>query len=172
VLNGQKVSLRPRGLEDCANEYKWRTDEELCRLDAAVPVGLSYTEFLDRYSIELEYPGLTHTLAMDTLNGTHIGECSLFNIDFVDGSTEIGILIGDKDYWNKGYGTDAMETFMQYIFSASDVEKIVLRTLDWNIRAQKCFAKCGFTQSGTMMKGEHRFLVMERCRPPKPAARQ
>jgi RimJ/RimL family protein N-acetyltransferase len=172
VLSGKKVSLRPRRLEDCTNEYLWRTDEELCRLDATIPVGLPYGEFLDRYSIELEYPGLTHTLAMDALDGTHIGECSLFNIDFVDNSTEVGILIGDKSYWDKGYGSDAMQTFVQYIFSASDVEKIVLRTLEWNIRAQKCFEKCGFTRSGTMVKGEYRFLVMESRRPQKPAAPQ
>jgi RimJ/RimL family protein N-acetyltransferase len=168
ILTGEKVSLRPRSLEDCTNEYRWRTDVELCRLDAAIPVTLSYAEFLDRYSIELEYPGLTHTLAVDTLEGTHIGECSLFNIDFVDSSTEVGIMIGNKDYWGRGFGTDAMKTFLQHIFNASDVEKVLLRTLHWNARAQKCFQKCGFTQSATVTKGEYRFLVMEALRPARP----
>ena len=168
VLTGKMVSLRPRKLEDCAREYRWRTDEALCRLDATIPVSFSYAEFLDRYSIELEYPGLTYTLAVDTLEGTHIGECSLFNIDFIDNSTEIGILIGERDYWGQGYGADAMKILTHHIFDTSDIEKIVLRTLDWNTRAQKCFEKCGFTGSGNLILGEYHFLVMESHRPQKP----
>lgn len=168
VLTGKMVSLRPRELEDCAKEYRWRTDEELCRLDATIPVSFSYAEFLDRYSIELEYPGLTYTLAIDTQDGTHIGECSLFNIDFIDNSTEIGILIGERDYWDQGYGADVLETIMHHIFNTSDIEKIVLRTLDWNIRAQKCFKKCGFTGSDSLIIGEYHFLIMESHRPQKP----
>ena len=134
-LTGKMVSLRPRKLEDCTNEFRWRTDEELCRLDATVPLSFSYAEFLDRYSIELEYPGLTYTLAVDTL---------------------------------EGYGAEAMEIFTHHIFDTSDIEKIVLRTLDWNTRAQKCFEKCGFTGSGNLILGEYHFLVMESHHPPKP----
>ena len=169
MFSGKKVQLRPRKIEDCHNEYRWRTDEELCRLDATIPVSFTYADFLDRYSIELEYPGLTYTLAVDSLEGTHIGECSLFNIDFVDNSTEIGILIGEKTYWDKGYGADAIETFVQHIFNASDIETIALRTLDWNTRAHKCFEKCGFTYSANLIRGELHFRIMQRHRPLKPA---
>jgi RimJ/RimL family protein N-acetyltransferase len=172
VFSGKKVQLRPRKIDDCPNEYRWRTDEELCRLDATIPVSFTYAEFLDRYSIELEYPGLTYTLAVDSLEGKHIGECSLFNINFVDNSTEIGILIGEKTYWDKGYGSDAIETFVQHIFNASNIETIVLRTLDWNTRAQKCFEKCGFTIFGNLLRGELQFRVMQRHRPLKPATAQ
>lgn len=168
ALTGKLVSLRPRKLEDCANEYRWRRDEELCRLDATIPSSFSYTEFLDRFSIELEYPGLTYTLAIDTLEGTHIGKCSLFNIDFIENSNEIGILIGERDYWGQGYGSDAIKIFMHDIFSTSDIEKIVLRTLEWNTRAQKCFEKCGFTGSGSLLLGEYHFLLMESLRPQQP----
>lgn len=94
----------------------------------------------------------------------HIGECSLFNINFIDNSTEIGILIGEKACWDKGFGSDAIETFVQHIFEASAIEVILLRTLDWNIRAHKCFEKCGFTFCGDLTKEGYHFLVMERRR--------
>ncbi|MBN1375792.1 MAG: GNAT family N-acetyltransferase [Dehalococcoidia bacterium] len=168
ILPGKKVRLRSRKIEDCANEFRWRTDDELCRLDTSVPVTFSYAEFLDRYSVALSYPGLTYTLAVDSLEGMHIGNCSLFNVDFVDGSTEIGILIGEKSYWNQGYGSDAVATFIQHIFDSSDIEKIFLRTLDWNMRAQNCFEKCGFVSHGTLIKGDYSFRIMERHRPLKP----
>lgn len=162
---GQKVRLRPRRLEDAADQYRWRSDEELCSLDASIPISMAYHEFLDRYSVELEYPGLTYTLSIDTLNGQHIGECSIFNFDFLNNTAELGILIGEKAFWNRGYGTDAVHTLMLHIFTISDLVRLLLRTLDWNTRAQKCFEKCGFSACGSVISGEYHFTIMEIARP-------
>ena len=161
TLTGKKVRLRPRRLEDAADEYRWRSDEELCRLDATDPLDFTFGEFLERYSVELEYPGLSYTLAVDTLDGIHIGDCSLFNFDLPGATAETGILIGQKAYWGQGYGVDALQTFISYIFATSDIEKLLLRTLDWNERAQKCFEKCGFSPCGNTACGEYRFMIME-----------
>ena len=161
ALSGKKVRLRPRGPEDAADEYRWRTDDELCRLDATVPLAYTFKEFLERYSLELEYPGLTCNLAIDTLDGMHIGDCSLFNISHFNDSAEVGIMIGDKKYWGQGYGADALLTFLSYIFQAPGVNKVLLRTLECNARAQKCFEKCGFKPCGSLIRGEHRFVLME-----------
>jgi RimJ/RimL family protein N-acetyltransferase len=158
--------LRPRKVEDGVIEYRWRTDPDLCRLDATIPLEFSLAEFLDRYSVELEYPGLTYTLAIDAIDGQHIGECSLFNLDFTNSAVEIGIMIGEKEYWGKGYGLEALHTFVSHIFQASNIDRIVLRTLDWNLRAQRCFEKCGFKSFGTHAGGDHSFLLMEITRPP------
>jgi len=161
TITGQKVRLRPRRTEDAADEYRWRTDEELCRLDATIPIELTYSDFLERYLIEMEYPGLTYTIAVDTLDGRHIGNCSLFNFDFLTGNAEVGIMIGEKSFWEQGYGRDALKVFLQHIFQTSDIEMLLLRTLDWNKRAQSCFVECGFTPCGTMTKDSYSFIVME-----------
>jgi RimJ/RimL family protein N-acetyltransferase len=160
-VTGEKVSLRPRGIEDAADEYRWRTDEELCRLDATIPIELTYSDFLERYYVELEYPGLTYTIAVDTLEGRHIGNCSLFNFDFLTGNAEVGLMIGEKEFWDQGYGRDALKIFLLHIFQTSNLNTILLRTLDWNKRAQACFIKCGFTPCGTMAKEGYNFIVME-----------
>lgn len=164
VLTGSKVRLRPRRFEDVPDQYRWRCDEEICKLDASVPTGLSFSEFSERYSIELEFPGLVSTLAIDTLDGRHIGECSLFNFDFLSSSAELGVLIGEKDYWGRGYGADAINTLLQDIFATSDLNRLLLRTLEWNARAQRCFEKCGFCASGSVVNGDYRFTVMELMR--------
>ena len=169
TLTGRKVRLRPRRLEDAADQYRWRCDEELCRLDASIPTSFAFDEFLDRYSVELEYPGLTCTMAIDTLDGKHIGECSLFNFDFLSNTAEFGILVGEKDFWGRGHGTDAVNVLLQNIFATSDLSKLLLRTLAWNIRAQKCFEKCGFTAGGSVISGDYHFIVMETARPKAPA---
>jgi RimJ/RimL family protein N-acetyltransferase len=172
LLAGSKVRLRPRRLEDAADQYRWRCDQELCSLDASIPTSFSFAEFLDRYSVELEYPGLTLTLAVDTLDHQHIGECSLFNFDFLSNSAELGVMIGEKDFWSRGYGTDAVNLLLQDIFTTSDLNKLFLRTLDWNIRAQKCFEKCGFTAGGSVFSGDYSFKVMEIARHKEPQSIQ
>ena len=161
VLTGEKVRLRPRRLEDATDEYRWRTDDDLCLLDASEPLALTYNEFLQRYGVELEFPGLTYTLAIDTLDNIHIGSCSLFNLDLSGSMAETGIMIGEKPYWGRGYGKDAMGTFVLDIFETSGLQRLMLRTLDWNGRARACFESCGFVQHGDMVRGEHRFIVMQ-----------
>jgi len=139
-------------------------DEELCHLDATELLTCSYEEFYLRYSAELEFPGLTHTLAIDTLDCIHIGTCSLFNFNLAGNSAEIGIMLGEKMYWGRGYGEDALNTFMLDIFEVSGLQSLILRTLDWNVRARTCFEKCGFVPRGDIVRGEQRFIIMQAMR--------
>lgn len=161
ALKGKKTNLRPRNMGDAADEYKWRTDIELCRLDATIPLTYTYEEFLERYSLELEYPGLTCNYAIETFDGIHIGDCSLFNISYFSDTAEVGILIGDRKYWGAGYGSDALTAFLDYMFEAPDLKRIMLRTLSDNTRARKCFEKCGFRFCGSQLKEQYSFILME-----------
>jgi RimJ/RimL family protein N-acetyltransferase len=172
VLAGDEVSLRPRTLDDCADEYAWRTDGELCRLDASTPLPMTLDEFRNRYSAELEFPGLTYTLAIDTRQSIHIGVVSLFNLDFMQGSAEVGIMIGEKATWDRGYGTDALKSLLDFAFEVSSLNSVSLRTLDWNLRAQRCFEKCGFSRYGALRRGEYSFVLMRTRRPDSPPVTQ
>ncbi len=160
-LKGGKVTLRPRRVEDAADDFKWRSDGELCQLDATIPLAYSYAEFVERFSLELEFPGLTYSLAIDASNGRHIGECSVFGLDSFNDQAEVGIMIGEKDCWGLGYGRDALKTFLLYLFEFSAINKLILRTLEWNLRAQKCFEHCGFLPCGVVVHGEYQFILME-----------
>ena len=160
VLTGKKIRLRPRRIEDASDHYRWRKDEKLCQLDATIPIEYSFSEFFERYSTEIEYPGLTYNYAIETLDGKHIGECSLFHIDYLSDNAEVGIMIGERKYWDQGYGYDAMLIFLHHIFHTSDLNMILLRTLDWNMRAQECFRKCGFEFCGKLLKENYTFTIM------------
>jgi RimJ/RimL family protein N-acetyltransferase len=70
-------------------------------------------------------------------------------------------MIGDKGYWDKGYGTDAVNTLVDHIYKTSSFGRLYLKTLDWNKRAQKCFSKCGFISCGTIKRDGNNFLLME-----------
>ena len=69
-------------------------------------------------------------------------------------------MIGDRDYWNKGYGTEAINVLLDRIFTRTPMKKVYLNTLDWNVRAQKCFKKCGFTEFGRFERDGSIFLLM------------
>ena len=73
----------------------------------------------------------------------------------------MGITIGDKRYWNRGYGTDIVRTFLVYLFTEQNMRRIYLNTLDWNVRAQRAFQKAGFRQCGVNRRGLNSFVTME-----------
>ena len=70
-------------------------------------------------------------------------------------------MIGDRNYWNKGYGVDVISALLEHIFQETKVNRVHLKTLDWNARAQKCFQKCGFTPCGELTRDGYSFMLME-----------
>ncbi|RLC95092.1 MAG: N-acetyltransferase [Chloroflexi bacterium] len=162
TIRGKKVILRRKRLEDAWNDYHWKRDPELAYLDATAPLNLPYSVYLASYSEELRYTDPTeHRYAIDTLEGKHIGNCSCYNMDTFKGEAELGILIGDRDYWDKGYGSDAVATLLDYVFQKNNLKRVYLHTLEDNVRAQKCFQKCGFVPCGSVIRGNHRFIRMD-----------
>lgn len=162
MLKGQKVILREKRSDDAANDYAWRRDEELARLDAAPRLTLPFEFFLASYTDELNHPSRRRRrFAIDDLHGTHIGNCMYYDIDDGKKEAELGIMIGDRNYWDQGYGTDATTTLVNHIFETTHLERVYLNTLDWNVRAQRCFEKCGFAPCGRRSQGGNDFIVME-----------
>ncbi|MBI4307227.1 MAG: GNAT family N-acetyltransferase [Chloroflexi bacterium] len=162
VIRGEKVILREKSVTDAARDYAWRTDEELSRLDAANPLQMAFPEFLMFYVEELEYPTpRRRRFAIDTLDGKHIGNCMYYDINEIRGECELGIMVGDRNYWSNGYGTDAVKALLDHIFTTTRMKRVYLHTLDWNIRAQKSFEKAGFVPHGRITRGGKTFIQMD-----------
>lgn len=161
-IRGRKVVLREKCLEDVGADYAWRTDEELARLDATQPLELSYEEFATYAKDELNY--ITNTskrLAIETMDGLHIGNCMFYDIDKRRGQAELGIMIGDRDYWGKGFGSDAVDTMLTHIFTTTQLNRIYIHTLNWNKRARCSFAKSGFRERKHVRRSGMEFVLME-----------
>lgn len=77
-----------------------------------------------------------------------IGTISLENLNWTDRSATLGIFIGDKDYRNSGYGTEAIKLLLEYGFRYLNLHSIRLDLLNINERAHKCYLKCGFKDTG------------------------
>ena len=162
MINGSKVRLCDKSLTNAPNDYAWKTDPELTRLDAAPLLNISFTEYLSSYASELRHPPpAKYQFAILTLDGKHIGNCAYYDITESKGEAELGLMIGNRNYWDKGYGTDAITTLVSHIFHKTNLKRIYLKTLESNQRAQKCFNKCGFTPYGRRGSGGLSFVLME-----------
>jgi len=162
MIIGSKIILRDKRLADAPDDYTWRTDSELAHLDATPPLTTTLREYLLDYTSQLRYlPPTRHEFAIDTLDGKHIGNCVYYGVNETKGEAELGIMIGDRDCWDKSYGTDAVTILVSHIFHQTDLKRIYLKTLDSNSRAQKCFQKCDFTPCGRLAKDGFSFVLME-----------
>ena len=161
-IRGCKVVIREKRIDDIADDYAWRTDEELSRLDATQPLRMSFSEFA-RFSREeiLFHSPASKRLAIDTVDGQHIGNCMYYDIDLRRGEAELGIMIGKRDYWGLGYGADSVTALLCHIFTTTALDRIYLHTLDWNVRAQRSFAKSGFREVKKVRRSGLDFLLMD-----------
>ena len=147
LIKGEKVILREKRIEDASNDYAWRTDEELARLDATRPLSMSYDDFLRYTREELAAPSpMSRRFAIDTHDGRHIGNCMCYDIDLRQGQVEVGVMIGDRGYWGKGYGPDSVACLVDHMFTTMHMSRVYLHTLAWNHRARGAFAKAGFSE--------------------------
>ena len=157
-----RVRLRPKRLEDAAQDYVWAQDRELCEMEAAFPISVPFADYQRLYAMDLRLePQDCLRFAIETAQGEHIGNCMCYQMDKTKGEAEIGILIGNRAYWDQGYGAEALELLLEHVFAATGLGRVYLHTLTWNLRAQRCFTKCGFEPCAEEPRWGRRFLVMD-----------
>ena len=81
-----------------------------------------------------------------------IGAVALHRIDWKNGSAELAIQIGEKDYWGEGYGTELVRAMVQYAFDEMRLFRIELDVFVYNERAKRCYEKVGFQLEGVRRK--------------------
>ncbi len=162
LARGTLIVLREKATADGEQDYEWRSDPELANFDAARPYNGSLKDYLSIFSDELRYPSpYRKTIAVEDYDGRHIGNVMYYNADFLRREAEIGVTIGLREYWSRGYGTDLLKTFIAYLFETISLDRVYLKTLDWNIRAQRSFENAGFARYGTSRRGEYNFILMD-----------
>ena len=113
-LYGARVTLRDKILQDAEKDYIWRCDPELARLDAAYPLTMNYDRYLKIFEDQLKYPTPgSHHFAIEVSDKKFIGNCMYYDLDSVNREAELGIVIGDRDYWSGAYGYDAVVTLLE-----------------------------------------------------------
>ena len=82
-----------------------------------------------------------------------IGEIGLDGIKWNHGYSYVGISIGEREMWGKGYGTDAMRIILRFAFSELNLHRVSLDVFDYNPRAIRSYEKVGFVREGLAARG-------------------
>lgn len=91
--------------------------------------------------------------------GIYLGYCMLYQIDV--GTVWAGIRIMNKPYWDKGYGTESLNTLAE-LTRLLNIPRLRSRVLATNHRAIRCNQKCGFVEYGKEVLDDHEYILMER----------
>jgi RimJ/RimL family protein N-acetyltransferase len=141
---------------DLERDFTWINDREVTRfLAARYPISKAQEErWLDGLPPNDFANGLR--LAIETKDGVHIGNLDLHQLSAEDRKAGLGIMIGDKDYWSNGYGSDAIITLLRFAFDEMNLNRVWLHVYDFNDRAQACYQKCGFQVEGRLRQHSFR----------------
>ena len=72
------------------------------------------------------------------------------NIDEINRSCHSHILIGDKEYWGKGYAREALMKAIEYMFKERNIHRIQANVLESNMQSLKMHKKCGYVIDGLL----------------------
>jgi RimJ/RimL family protein N-acetyltransferase len=152
---GSKVYLRALEPEDAEKCFQWLSDPEI-RIYIASGVypntkqnSIQFIENVESSENDVAFAIITRE------NNEYIGNTGLHKIDFVNSHAEFGILIGNKNYWDKGIGTEVTKLLVDYGFGILNLNKIFLRVYNNNSRGIKCYQKAGFSQEGILRQDRY-----------------
>jgi RimJ/RimL family protein N-acetyltransferase len=157
MIEGKLVYLRPLEVADAQRYCEWLNDREVTRhLQARYQLSLLAEEawLRERGAQQMSY-GSGGNFAVETKDGTHIGSVGFHYVNPENRKATLGIVIGDKRFWSKGYGTDIMRTMLRFGFEEMNLRRIDLSVDADNARAIACYRKCGFVEEGRLR--EHRY---------------
>lgn len=158
MLFSQRLRLRPIQRSDLPFFVEWLNDPEV-RQFITVTIPLSLEEEEQWYEQMLKQPKPERPFAIEVREEGEwrlIGNITLFDLSWVNRSAEVGILIGDKRFWNRGYGREAMRLMVQHAFETLNLNRVYLRVDVENIRGIKSYEQAGFVKEGILRQANYR----------------
>ena len=149
MLKGQKALLRAMRRDDLPRLCAFNNDVEVELAGGGDPPMPQTLERLENdFNQAVAKGGRDGSSFAIEADDKLIGQCALFGFDDVAQSAELGITIGDKEYWGLGYGRDAIMLLLDYGFRLRNLRKIYLKVNSNNERAIHAYAACGFVEEG------------------------
>lgn len=144
-----RVTLKPfaAGLteEEWKGLYETFRDPEVAEWNASSPLRLPLWLFKRFVLAEMRRKDRLAFVILDERGG-YLGTLELYDLTLEEAT--LGILIGRKDCWGQGYGTEAVRAALAYAFGPLGLRRVKLRTFAHNLRARRAFEKAGFRQVG------------------------
>jgi RimJ/RimL family protein N-acetyltransferase len=153
MLEGELVRLRAIEPEDRGRAAAWLADAEVTRY-------LTYRYPSNPGALGLHGDWLAEgwensfangvRLSIETKGGVHIGGINLHRIHPEDRKAGLGIVIGSREHWGKGYGRDAVATLLRFAFDEMNLNRVGLTVVDEHAPAIACYKRCGFQEEARL----------------------
>jgi len=158
VLRGERVTLRATIREDLRSLWHFENDLGFVVVgggDPPEPVPLERLQ--SEFDKEASDPPQDKVEFAIEADGSYIGRCGLYDIDRTARHAELGIGIGDREYWGRGYGREAVGLLLDYAFRLRNFRRVWLEVHSDNARGIGAYRSCGFVEEGRMR--EHVWLA-------------
>jgi RimJ/RimL family protein N-acetyltransferase len=157
VVRGRRVTLRhaSEGFseEEIARRYRWSLDQELQYWSGSIPAAPTLSQFRgDIIASTHQADARRDQFGVLDEVGELIGMVSYYNWSPERGTVELGVYIGERALWDKGYGTEVVRTLLDHLFQSTALRAMYLNTYATNARARASYRKIGFETVGTMRK--------------------
>ena len=153
MIVGKKVRLRAIEREDIPTFVRWLNDREVTRY---LLVNSPFSKAMEEQWFEGQLkrpPAEGQVLAIEVQSGEEwmpVGNVGLHNVDSIGRSAEFGIFIGEKAYWNQGWGKKATRLMLKHGFENRSLNRIYLHVYENNPRAVKAYETAGFVREGVL----------------------
>lgn len=149
-LEGKRVTLTPLHYENIYKHFEWNNDPELNRLDSEFPYRReSFADFKVRFEQMVDHPTPQNIdLEIHAEDGTLIGLAYAIDISRHNKHCTVGVTIGDRKYWGKGYGRESLELLLAFCFEELKMHRVHTETFEYNEAWQSLVRDTGFTHEG------------------------
>lgn len=158
MIYGKRIRLRHTERDDLPLFVAWLNDPEVTRgLGMFLP--LSLVEEEQWFENTLQQPAEERPLTIEVCQDESwrtIGNSGFHAIDWRNRSAEVGIVIGDKSFWDQDYGSETIQLLLEYGFNTLNLHRVYLRVFEDNPRAIRAYEKAGFIHEGRMRQAEFR----------------
>jgi RimJ/RimL family protein N-acetyltransferase len=156
-LAGQDISLRSLELSDLDDLWHWFADREVVRYSLSLWL-FPYSRHETQTWLEKTLTD-KHTLTLgivERTSGALIGIAGIASMSLINRSGEYFILIGNKESWSKGYGTEVTKLIVEYGFATLNLHRIALTVSEVNSAGVKAYERAGFTREGVLRQACYR----------------
>jgi RimJ/RimL family protein N-acetyltransferase len=157
MIYGERVRLRHVERDDLPHFVEWLNDPQVTQ-GLSLNIPLSIDEEASWYEQVLKRPNEERPLCIKAKHEDSwklIGNSSFVTIDWRNRNAEFGIFIGDRAYWNQGYGTEVVRLILLHGFTTLNLHRIFLRVHADNQRAIRLYEKIGFVHEGRQRQAEY-----------------
>ncbi len=167
MIEGDRVRLRKLEKTDLPTLHRWMNDRDVMAWARFSPDHMiSFTALEKEYEKELAGEDRDRTTFMieETSSGKSIGWCTARTWDRKHVNANVGIGLGEKEYWGKGYGSEAVGLLLGVVFDQQGWHRAELYTLAENGRAIRSaekngFRRCGLEHESVYYEGAHHDVV-------------